>query len=110
MAEWRAKVEAHGWSLRGTVVNLGPQRGQVGTPSALADKFAHFVRHGAIVGFNVTPYLIPDGLDDFVDLLVPAPQERGVYRTEHSGTTLRENLGLREPLTRRSAPDRRQAG
>jgi hypothetical protein len=68
------------------------------------------VRHGAIDGFNVTPYLIPDGLDDIVDLLVPELQERGIYRTEYTGTTLRENLGLREPLTHRSAPDRRQAG
>jgi alkanesulfonate monooxygenase SsuD/methylene tetrahydromethanopterin reductase-like flavin-dependent oxidoreductase (luciferase family) len=110
VAEWRAKAEAHGWSLRETVIALGPQRGHVGTPSGLADKFAHFVRHGAIDGFNVSPYLIPDGLDDIVDLLVPELQERGIYRTEYTGTTLRENLGLREPLTHRSAPDRRQAG
>ncbi|MGW4936482.1 hypothetical protein ACWEQH_26325 [Streptomyces sp. NPDC004166] len=75
MAEWQA--QAHGWSLRETVIALGPQRGHVGTPSGLADKFARFVRHGAIDGFNVTPYLIPDGLDDIVDLLVPELQERG---------------------------------
>lgn len=110
VAEWRAKAKAHDWSLRETVIALGPQRGHVGTPSGLADKFAHFVRHGAVDGFNVTPYLIPDGLDDIVDLLVPELQERGVYRTEYTGTTLREHLGLREPLTHRSAPDRRQAG
>ncbi|MFF0765883.1 hypothetical protein ACFYWH_38685 [Streptomyces sp. NPDC003737] len=77
VAEWRAKAQAHGWSLRETVIALGPQRGHVGTPSGLADKFAHFVRHGAIDGFNVTPYLIPEGLDDIVDLLVPELQERG---------------------------------
>ncbi|MFD8779483.1 hypothetical protein [Streptomyces sp. NPDC059916] len=76
---------------------LGPQGGHVGTPSDLADKFAHFVRHGAVDGFNVTPYLIPDGLDDIVDLLVPELQERGIYRTEYTGTTLRDHLGLREP-------------
>lgn len=68
------------------------------------------MRHGAIDGFNVTPYLIPDGLDDIVDLLVPELQERGVYRTEYTGTTLREHLGLREPLTRRAASRQRQAG
>lgn len=61
-------------------------------------------------GFAVTPYLIPDGLDDIVDLLVPELQERGVHRTEYTGTTLLSHLGLREPLTHRSAPDRRQAG
>ncbi len=37
-----------------------------------------------------------------MDWLVPELQERGVYRTEYTGTTLREHLGLREPLTRRS--------
>ncbi|MDX3848211.1 NtaA/DmoA family FMN-dependent monooxygenase [Streptomyces europaeiscabiei] len=110
VAEWREKAEAGGWSLRETVIALGPQRGHVGTPAGLADRFAHWVRHGAVDGFNVTPYLIPDGLDDIVDLLVPALQERGVYRTEYTGTTLREHLGLREPLTHRSTTDGRRAG
>ncbi|HEY8982538.1 MAG TPA: NtaA/DmoA family FMN-dependent monooxygenase [Streptomyces sp.] len=102
VAEWRQKAEANNWSLRETVIALGPQRGHVGTPSGLADKFAHWVRHGAVDGFNVTPYLIPDGLDDIVDLLIPELQERGVYRTAYTGTTLRAHLGLREPLSRRS--------
>ncbi|MEU0950344.1 hypothetical protein ABZ379_48105 [Streptomyces canus] len=100
----------HGWSLRETVVALGPQRRHVGTPSGLAGQFAHFVRHGAVDGFNVTPYLIPNGLDDIVDLLIPELRERGAYHTEYTGTTLRENLGLREPLTHRAARDRLQAG
>lgn len=98
---WRGKAEANGWSLRETAIALGPQRGHVGTPSGLADKFTRFVRHGAVDGFNVTPYLIPDGLDDIVNLLVPELQERGVYRTEYNYTTLRGHLGLRPPLTHR---------
>ncbi|KPH97564.1 FMN-dependent oxidoreductase, nitrilotriacetate monooxygenase family [Actinobacteria bacterium OK074] len=102
VASWREQAEANGWSLRDTVIHLGPQRGHVGTPAGLADKFAHWVRHGAVDGFNVTPYLIPDGLDDIVDLLVPELQERGVYRTAYTGTTLREHLGLRAPRTRRA--------
>lgn len=104
VVEWRAGAEAHGWSPQETVIALGPQRGHVGTPSALADRFASFVRQGAVDGFNVTPCLIPDGLDDVVDLLVPELQERGVYRTEYTGTTLRSHLGLRPPLTRRPVP------
>ncbi|KQX46193.1 MULTISPECIES: NtaA/DmoA family FMN-dependent monooxygenase [unclassified Streptomyces] len=94
VAEWRARAEANGWSLRETVIELGPQRGHVGTPGGLAEKFARFVRHGAVDGFNISPYLVPDGLDDIVDLLVPELQERGVYRTAYTGTTLREHLGL----------------
>ncbi|MEU7875304.1 NtaA/DmoA family FMN-dependent monooxygenase [Dactylosporangium sp. NPDC049140] len=93
---WREESDANGWSLRETVIHLGQRaRGHVGTPQALADRFAHFVRHGALDGFNVSPYLIPHGLDDIVNLLVPALQERGVYRTAYTGTTLREHLGLR---------------
>jgi len=96
VATWRDKSEANGWSLRETVIQLGRRSGgHVGTPSALADKFVHFVRHGAVDGFNVSPYLVPDGLDDIVELLVPELQERGIYRTSYEGTTLRDHLGLR---------------
>lgn len=109
VATWREKAEANGWSLRETVIALGPQRGHVGTPAGLADKFTHFVRHGAVDGFNISPYLIPDGLDDIVDLLIPELQERGAYPTEYAGTTLRDHLGLRPPLTHRAtgAPARK---
>jgi FMN-dependent oxidoreductase (nitrilotriacetate monooxygenase family) len=110
VARWRAQAEANHWSLRETVIALGPQRGHQGTPAGLAEKFLHFARHGAVDGFNITPYLIPDGLDDIVNLLVPELQERGGYRTEYSGSTLREHLGLREPLTRRATATSRQAG
>ena len=96
VATWRDKSEANGWSLRETVIQLGRRSGgHVGTPSALAEKFVHFVRHGAVDGFNVSPYLVPDGLDDIVELLIPELQERGIYRTSYEGTTLRQHLGLR---------------
>lgn len=96
VAQWREASEAHGWSLRETVIRLGRRGGgHVGTPGGLADKFAHFVRHGALDGFNVSPYIVPDGLDDIVELLVPELQERGAYPTEYRGATLREHLGLR---------------
>jgi len=48
---------------------------------------------------------VPGGLDEIVDWLVPALQERGVYRTEYASTTLRGHLGLREPLTRRHSDE-----
>jgi hypothetical protein len=51
-------------------------------------------------GFNVMfPYL-PEGLDDFVDKVVPELQRRGLFRTEYAGKTLRENLGLPRPANR----------
>ena len=41
------------------------------------------------------PHLTPHGLDEFVDKVVPELQERGVFRTDYTGTTLRDHLGLR---------------
>jgi alkanesulfonate monooxygenase len=51
-------------------------------------------------GFNVMfPYL-PQGLDAFVDLVVPELQRRGLFRREYPGTTLRDTLGLPRPKNR----------
>jgi alkanesulfonate monooxygenase len=40
---------------------------------------------------------VPEGLDDFVDKVVPELQRRGLFRREYEGKTLRENLGLPRP-------------
>jgi alkanesulfonate monooxygenase len=51
-------------------------------------------------GFNMMfPYL-PEGLDDFVDRVVPELQRRGLFRRDYQGTTLREHLGLPRPENR----------
>ncbi|WP_280395322.1 NtaA/DmoA family FMN-dependent monooxygenase [Nocardia brasiliensis] len=99
--EWRARAEAENLSLREVVIASTERSGFAGTPTQVADELAHWVRQGAVDGFNISPYLVPSGLDEIVDWLVPELQERGVYRTEYTGTTLREHLGLRAPLTRR---------
>jgi FMN-dependent oxidoreductase (nitrilotriacetate monooxygenase family) len=96
VAQWRAASETNGWSLRETVIHLGRRAGgHVGSPATLADKFTRFVRHGALDGFNLSPHIVPDGLDEIVDLLIPELQERALYPSEYRGTTLREHLGLR---------------
>ncbi|MGV9720148.1 NtaA/DmoA family FMN-dependent monooxygenase [Nocardia beijingensis] len=100
--EWRARAEAQNLSLREVVIASTERSGFAGTPTQVADELARWVRHGATDGFNISPYLVPTGLDEIVDWLVPELQERGVYRTQYTGTTLRAHLGLREPLTRRS--------
>ncbi|MGW4841666.1 NtaA/DmoA family FMN-dependent monooxygenase [Nocardia brasiliensis] len=99
--EWRAHAEAENLSLREVVIASTERSGFAGTPTQVADELAHWVRQGAVDGFNISPYLVPSGLDEIVDWLVPELQERGVYRTEYTGTTLRQHLGLRAPLTRR---------
>ncbi|MWC28341.1 LLM class flavin-dependent oxidoreductase [Paenibacillus sp. MMS18-CY102] len=69
----------------------------VGTPSQIADQLQEWFENGAADGFNIMPPYLPGGLDDFVDLVVPELQRRGLFRTEYEGATLRENLGLRRP-------------
>ena len=55
---------------------------------------------GAADGFNVLPPFFPNSLDEFVELVVPELQRRGLYRTAYEGTTLRDNLGLPRPASR----------
>ena len=52
---------------------------------------------GACDGFNIMPAYFQDELKLFVDQVVPLLQRRGLFRTDYTGTTLRDNLGLRVP-------------
>ncbi|MGB4778295.1 NtaA/DmoA family FMN-dependent monooxygenase [Microbacterium sp.] len=101
---WRAISAEHGFtSIRQLVLHLGSERAHIGTPAQIADELAHAVRSGAYDGINLGLSHVPAGLDDIVNTLIPELQERGVYPAEYIGTTLREHLGLRPPLTRRTA-------
>lgn len=72
----------------------------VGTPQTIAEQMEQWLMEEGSDGFNVMfPYL-PEGLDDFVDRVVPELQRRGLFRKEYEGTTLRENLGLKRPPNR----------
>lgn len=102
-AQWRALAEAEHLSIRELVVRNSSERGFQGTPAAVAEDLVRWVRTGAVDGFNISPWIVPSGLDDIVDKVVPELQERGAYPASYTGTTLRENLGLRAPLTRRAA-------
>ena len=55
-------------------------------------------------GFILVPHITPGGLDEFADTVVPLLQERGVFRTEYAGTTLRDHLGLRRTATGPARP------
>ncbi|MBY0320765.1 MAG: LLM class flavin-dependent oxidoreductase [Reyranella sp.] len=88
------------WEL--CLANAGP-RGHVlsiGTPSQVADEMEHWFKGGAADGFNVMPAWLPGSLKDFVDLVIPELQRRGLFRTEYEATTLRGNLGLPKPVNR----------
>lgn len=68
-----------------------------GTPSKVADLMIDWFESGACDGFNLNAPYIMGGFDSICDLLVPELQERGYFRTEYEGSTLRENLGLTRP-------------
>ena len=72
----------------------------VGTPSTIADQMEEWLMTNGCDGFNIMFPFLPQGLDDFVDRVVPELQRRGIFRTEYEGRTLRENLGLPRPKNR----------
>ena len=79
---------------------------RIGTPTDIADAMQEWFEAAACDGFNITPATLPGGGEDFVEMVVPELQRRGLFRTEYEGRTLRENLGLR-PVTSRYSRDRR---
>ena len=98
MAEkWRALSREKGLSIRQTVIEASGRQSFIGTPEAVAAELETFVRLDAADGFILVPHLTPGGLDEFVDRVVPLLQERGAFRTEYRGTTLRSHLGLPDP-------------
>ncbi|WP_331446911.1 NtaA/DmoA family FMN-dependent monooxygenase [Streptomyces xanthochromogenes] len=95
--EWRELAEANKWSIRDLVIETGNRQTFVGSPATLAGTINDFVQADASDGFILVPHITPGGLDSFADQVVPLLQERGVYRTEYEGTTLRDHLGLAHP-------------
>jgi len=74
----------------------------VGTAEQVARHMIDWVEAGAGDGFNIMPAYFPGGLEDFVREVVPILQERGAFRRDYDGLTLRDHLGL--PLPDRSVP------
>ncbi|MGE0221643.1 MAG: LLM class flavin-dependent oxidoreductase [Acetobacteraceae bacterium] len=72
----------------------------VGTPASIADTMEEWLFSNACDGFNVMFPSVPGGLDEFVDLVVPELQRRGLFRREYEGTTLRDHLGVPRPVNR----------
>jgi alkanesulfonate monooxygenase SsuD/methylene tetrahydromethanopterin reductase-like flavin-dependent oxidoreductase (luciferase family) len=94
------KARREGLTIRQLYLSVSGARGHrfiLGTPTDIADQLEEwFWGHGAD-GFNIMPPCLPEGLEDFVDLVVPELQRRGVFRREYEGHTLRQNLGLERP-------------
>ena len=71
-----------------------------GTPEEVADTLQEWFEARAADGFNILPAWFPGAFDEFVDQVVPILQRRGLFRTDYSGTTLRDHLGLARPRSR----------
>ena len=72
----------------------------IGTPAQIIDSIGEWMDGRAADGFNIIPTHLPGGIEDFVELVVPELQRRGLFRTEYEGRTMRENLGLPQPTSR----------
>jgi FMN-dependent oxidoreductase (nitrilotriacetate monooxygenase family) len=95
--EWRAKAAAEKLSIRELIIEVTGRQSFVGSPATVAATINDFVQQDASDGFILVPHLTPGGLDEFADKVVPLLQERGVFRTDYHGTTLRDHLGLGAP-------------
>ncbi|MBE9008740.1 LLM class flavin-dependent oxidoreductase [Pseudanabaenaceae cyanobacterium LEGE 13415] len=72
----------------------------VGTPQTIADEMEQWLFENGSDGFNIMFPFLPEGLNDFVDRVIPELQQRGIFRREYEGKTLREHLGLSRPANR----------
>ena len=94
-AKWRAIAEAKNLSIRELVIEMTARSSFVGSPETVATKIDDYVQADAADGYILVPHLTPHGIDRFVDDVVPILQERGVFRADYDGPTLRDHLGLR---------------
>jgi len=100
-------ARSRGLSIRELYKWVAGARGHwtiIGTPVQIADRLQEWFENEAADGFNIMPPVLPRDIDDFVDLVVPELQRRGLFRTEYEGRTLRENLGLARPGIHRQQP------
>jgi alkanesulfonate monooxygenase len=99
-------AKRNNWTIRQLYLAVSAGRGHrtvVGTPAEIVDAMQEWIEADAADGFNIVPPYLPGGAEDFVDLVVPEMQDRGLYRTAYEGSTLRENLGVPIPASRYAA-------
>lgn len=100
---FRDKAVEQGLTLRELVLDRARSTGHqwiVGTPSTVADRMQQWFEAGACDGFNLNAPYNPDGFERMCTKLVPELQNRGLFRSEYEGTTLRDHLGLPRPDVR----------
>ncbi len=98
-ARVKSLAQAENLTVRQLAGRFGGYAGNafVGTPKSIADEMEAWIDEDASDGFNIMMPYLPMGLDDVCEKVVPELQRRGRFRTEYSGRTLRENLGVPRP-------------
>ena len=91
---WRELAERDKLSIRDLIIKVTARQQFVGTPRAIADEINAYVQADAADGFVFAPHLTPGGFDEFVEKVVPILQEKGVFRSDYAGDSLKDNLGL----------------
>lgn len=89
-------------SLRELVIRLDlrfQHRALIGTPEQVADYIEAGFSGRAFDGVSVIPPVLPEGIEDFVDHVVPILQQRGLHKTRYGEGTLRDRLHLPAPGT-----------
>jgi FMN-dependent oxidoreductase (nitrilotriacetate monooxygenase family) len=98
-----AKARREGMTLRDLYNLVAAARGHwvlCGSAERIADTLQQWFDERAADGFNIMPPYFAEGFNDFVDLVIPILQERGLFRREYEGATLRDHLGLPRPPSR----------
>ncbi|MEV4951323.1 NtaA/DmoA family FMN-dependent monooxygenase [Paenarthrobacter nitroguajacolicus] len=89
------EIASEGWTVRDIlahgVIDYHPVI--VGPAAEAADHMQEWFEAGAVDGFWVSPDVYEDGIDAFVDGVVPILQDRGLFHREYDGCTLRDHLG-----------------
>jgi FMN-dependent oxidoreductase (nitrilotriacetate monooxygenase family) len=91
---WRDLAQAKRLSIRELIIAVTARPSFIGSPLTMASAINELVQADASDGFILVPHITPGGLDEFADAVVPLLQDRGVFRAEYEGATLRDNLGL----------------
>nr|WP_042196129.1 NtaA/DmoA family FMN-dependent monooxygenase [Kibdelosporangium sp. MJ126-NF4]CTQ89279.1 putative FMNH2-utilizing oxygenase [Kibdelosporangium sp. MJ126-NF4] len=92
--EWRQLAEAKNLSIRELMIEVSARQTFIGSATTIAEQINDLVQSDAADGFILVPHVTPGGLDEFADTVVPLLQDRGVFRSEYTGPTLRDHLGL----------------
>ena len=92
--QWRQLATEKKLSIRQLMIEVSARQSFVGCAASIAEKMDQFVQDQVCDGFILVPHITPGGLDEFADRVVPLLQERGVFRAEYEGATLRDHLGL----------------